>query len=259
MRRTLTSGYPGPGGMFFVSFLVHAAAIAVIIGLQLFEGEFRPDQTPVTYVDMVTLPVAEPQAGTPAPAAEKDVEAPPQPSPPPPQKPAMVQPVPPAKPAKPAASVPPAPAPGKAAKPDPAAEARAFEERMARIEQQAQDKRQADVLDRLRKRGRQTGMPTAKGSEAGSDYPSYLQSRLKDALREVMVSQTKAPQVIATITVSPDGRISDYHVEKGSGDPLFDDAVHRAVTLAGKSLVPPPGGAQFRRIFRFRPEGVGIK
>ena len=32
-----------------------------------------------------------------------------------------------------------------------------------------------------------------------------------------------------------------------------------AVTLAGKTLVPPPNGAYFKRVFRFRPEGVGIK
>ena len=244
--------------MFALSFVCHLVAF-LIIAMWQSSAEFHPDETPVTYVDMVTLPVASPQSGTPAPAAEEEAQtaapAPP-PAAPQPPAPAMTQPV------KPSPKGP-AQAQGKVEPPDPAAEAHAFNERMAKLEQAAQERRQAEVLERLRKKGKQTGkqtgMPGGKGNEAGSDYPSYLQSRLKDALSEVMVSQTKAPQVIATITVAPNGRIAEYHVEKGSGDPLFDDAVHRAVTLAGKSLVPPPGGAQFKRMFRFRPEGVGIR
>jgi len=242
--------------MFIVSFLCHAVALAIVANWNLF-GELKPDETPVTYVDMVTLPVASPQSGTPAPAAEKAVEAPPQPAAPPAPPPVMSHPVQPAKPAKPAAKAPAAATPGNA-KETPAAESNDFTQRMAKLEQLAQERRQAEVLERLKKKGTRTGMPGAKGAEAGSDYPTYLQSRLKDALKEVMVSQTKSPYVIATITVSPDGRIAQYHVEKGSGDPLFDDAVQRAVTLAGKSLVPPPGGAKFKGMFRFRPEGVGI-
>lgn len=245
--------------MFFISFLVHAVALVMVANWNLL-GDFKPDETPVTYVDMVTLPVASPQSGTPAPAAEKAVEAAPQQAPPP-VPPAMSQPVQPAKPTKPAApaaKAPAAAAPGIVPKETPAAESEDFNQRMAKLERLAEEKRQAEVFERLKKKGTRTGMPGGKGNEAGSDYPSYLQSRLKDALKEVMVSQTKAPQVIATITVFPDGRV-DYHVEKVSGDSLFDDAVRRAVTLAGKSLVPPPGGTPFKRMFRFRPEGVGIK
>lgn len=245
--------------MFALSFVTHLVVFLIITALQS-PPEFRPDDAPVTYVDMVTLPVASPQSGTPAAAVKEEPQtapAAPVPAAPPAHVPAMTQ------PAKPAQKAPPNQAKGKLAPPDPAAEAQAFNERMARLEQVAQERRQAEVLERLKKKGAQsaarTGMPGGKGTEAGSDYPSYLQSRLKDALREVMVSQTTSPQVIATITVAPDGRIAEYHVEKGSGDPLFDDAVRRAVTLAGKSLVPPPGGAQFKRMFRFRPEGVGIR
>jgi len=253
MKRELTGRYPGPWGMFVLSLVCHLVIFIVIAKWQFFP-EYHPDETPVTYVDMVTLPVEAPQSGTPAPEAETAVPAPPQPVAPPAPAPVMSQ------PAKPTpAPKAPAAAQGKAEKPAPAAEARAFNERLAKLERLAEDKRQAEVLERLRKKGKRTGMPGAKGSEAGSDYPSYLQSRLKDALKEVMVSQTKSPQVIATITVAPDGRISEFRVDKGSGDPLFDDAVHRAVTLAGKSLVPPPGGSQFKRMFRFRPEGVGIR
>lgn len=245
--------------MFVASFVCHLVVFVVIT--VWYSPDFHPDEAPVTYVDMVTLPVASPQSGTPAPVAEEEVPpapaaAAPPPAAPPAATPPMTQPA--KKPATPSPT-----APGKSEPQDRAAEAQAFNERMAKLARQAEEKRQAEVLARLAKAkqggAKQTGMPGAKGNEAGSDYPSYLQSRLKDALREVMVSQSRSPQVIATITVAPDGRIADYHVEKGSGDPLFDDAVRRAVTLAGKSLAPPPGGAQFKRVFRFKPEEVGMR
>ena len=257
MKRKFTGRYPGPAGMFALSLACHLVILLVIAKWQFFP-EFRQDETPVTYVDMVTLPVESPQSGTPAPAAKAAEPEPPRPvavAPVPPSA-AMSQPAKPA-PVKPAKAK--APAPEKAGQPAPAADAVEFNERLARLERIAEDKRQAEVLERLRQGGKQTGMPGAKGNEAGSDYPSYLQSRLKDALRQVMVSQTKSPELFATITVAPDGRITEYRVEKRSGDPLFEDAVKRAVTLAGKSLAPPPDGAHFKHGFRFRPEEVGIR
>jgi colicin import membrane protein len=241
--------------MFALSFVCHLAIFAFIVWGQILPA-FHEDEAPVTYVDMVTLPVASPQSGTPAQAAPA-APAPPAPAPPE----AMALPAPkPKVPAKVSEKAPPTPK-AKGEKPAPPSEAREFSERMAKLERLAEEKRQSEVLDRLRNqaKGGRVGMPGAKGTEAGSDYSSYLQSRLKDAFREVMTSQTKSPQVIATITVGTDGRIAEYHVEKNSGDPLFDDAVARAVTLAGASLKPPPGGKQFKRIFRFKPEGVGVR
>lgn len=257
MIRRRKGRYPGPGGMFALSFAVHLAIFLLIARSQLLP-EFHPDETPVTYVDMVTLPVASPQSGTPAPAEES-----------PPTPPAA---------AAPAQATPPAAmnlpqskpqaktqnkAQERAAKetsPKPAAvdDGREFSERMAKLERLAEEKRQAEVLERLRSKGGRVGMPGATGTEAGSDYSSYLQSRLKDAFSQLMVAQTKSPEVIATISVASDGRIT-YRVEKNSGDPLFDDAVARAVTLAGRTLKPPPGGGTYKRMFRFRPEGVGVR
>jgi colicin import membrane protein len=231
--------------MLFVSFFCHLALFFLIIWLQVFPG-MHQDETPVAYVDLVTLPVASPQSGSPmaepAPQPPAAVAAP---SPPPPVSLPS---------AKPQAKAPKA----KIQKPA-AQDTRQFDERLAKLARQNEDKRQAEVLDKLRKKGR-TGMPGAAGTEAGVDYASYLQSRLKDAFsREAVTSQVSSPMVIATITVGPDGRIADYHVENRSGDPLFDDAVARAVTIAGNSLRPPPGGGQFKRRFRFRPEGVGVR
>ena len=251
MINALRRNYPGPGGMFAASFICHLVVFMVIAYWHILP-QFHEDETPVTYVDMVTLPVASPQSGTPAPSQqESKAPAAPAPAPPAPAAPAM------ALPSKPAAKTPTAKA--KSEQKQETAEAEAFSKRMAKLQQQAEDKRQAEVMAALKQKGSaRTGMPGGKGTQAGSDYSSYLQSRLKDALKETMAMQGKAPQVMATITVSPDGRI-DYHVEKPSGDPLFDDSVQRAVTLAGRTLVPPPNGAYFKRVFRFRPEGVGIK
>lgn len=259
MTRRLQGRYPGPGWMFALSLGCHLALFLLIAQCRLLPA-FHPQEAPVTYVDMVTLPVASPQSGTPT----QETEAAPEP-------PAAAAPPAPASP--PAALVLPRPAPKAQAKaqvpaapkeqvetPDAGArETRAFSERLAKIERLAEERRQAAVLDRLRNKGGRTGMPGAKGTEAGSDYSSYLQSRLQDALRQVIASQTRSPQVIATITVGPQGLITEYQVEKHSGDPLFDEAVARAVTLAGRSLQAPPGGTQFKGKFRFRPEEVGVR
>jgi colicin import membrane protein len=259
MIRRSKGRYPGPGGMFAISFLLHLAVFLLIIWSQLLPA-FRPDETPVTYVDMVTLPVAAPQSGTPAPSAQAAPE-PPAPSAAPPAPPEAMK-LPQKKPeAKSKTQQQAAKPEQQAAKPEKqgADEGREFSERMARLERQAEERRQAEVLERLRGKGGRVGMPGAKGTEAGSDYSSYLQSRLRDAFSQVMVSQSKAPQAIASVTVGPDGRIAEFRVEQHSGDPLFDDAVARAVTIAGRSLLPPPGGGQFKRVFRFRPEGVGVR
>jgi len=250
--------YPGPGGMFALSLLCHLAVASLIIWLNA-DAVFHPAEEPVTYVDVVTLPVASPQAGTPAPAQEK-----PQPAAaplPPPAPAAMALPVP--KP-KPKAKLPP-PVPGKAEKgPAPVEDGREFNQRLEKLERQAEENRQAEVLARLKKGGAKggakgaVGMPGARGTQAGSDYASYIQSRLKDAFKDVIASQTSAPQVLVRISIGPDGRITNYRVEKKSGDPVFDDAVSRAVTLAGRYFKPPPGGAPFERVFRFKPEGVGL-
>ncbi|WP_224960001.1 cell envelope integrity protein TolA [Geomonas subterranea] len=250
MKTGFTRNYPGPGGMLALSLVCHLVVFLVIANWH-FLPEFHRDETPVTYVDMVTLPVASPQSGMPAAPAPAESKAPAAPAPaPPPAKPAM------ALPAKPATKSPPAKSQAKTEQQQKEAEDKAFNERMAKLQQKAEDRRQAAALDALKKKGStRTGMPGATGTQAGSDYSSYLQSRLRDALKQVIATQTRAPQVIATITVYPDGRI-ECRVEKGSGDPFFDDAVQRAVVLAGKTLEPPPNHSQYKRVFRFMPEGV---
>jgi colicin import membrane protein len=245
--------YPGPEGMFALSFVCHLAIVAFIIWSGS-SAVFHPSEEPVTYVDVVTLPVASPQAGTPAPAEEKSAPAAAAPAPVRPPAPAMALPA-----AKPKAKLPP-PVKGKAEKPAPPVEdAREFSQRLEKLQRQAEDKRLADTLARLKKGGgKAVGMPGAKGTQAGSDYSSYIQSRLKDAFKDVIASTTSTPQVLVRITIGIDGRITGYRVEKKSGDPVFDDSVSRAVTMAGRNFKPPPNGVPFERVFRFKPEGVGL-
>jgi colicin import membrane protein len=242
--------YPGPAGMMAFSFCCHLALCVLILWCGLLPV-YQKDEAPATYVDLVTLPVASPQNGTPVRHQSKEPAAAQAPT----QAAAAVA----TQTATPA-PMPKVPAKGGASKArssSPAAEdARQFEQRLAKIERMADDKRQSEVLAQLRKGGSKTGMPGATGNEAGSDYSAYLQSRLRDAFsRELVASEMRSQMVLATITVGPEGRIT-FQMEKSSGDPLFDDTVVRAVTLAGRTLRPPPGGAQFKHKFRFRPDGV---
>jgi colicin import membrane protein len=246
MTRKLKS-YPGPGGMFALSLVSHLVIFSTIIWLNG-PALWHQSEEPITYVDMVTLPVASPQAGTPAPVQEES----PAPAAAPAPRPAMALPA-----AKPKAQ----PAPTAKAKPEapPVEDGREFSDRMARLERLAEEKRQAEVLAKLRTGGgKKVGMPGAQGTQAGSDYASYIQSRLKDAFRDVIAAQTGAPQTLVRLTIGADGRIASYRVERKSGDPVFDEAVARAVTLAGRGFKPPPGGVPFERVFRFKPEGVAL-
>ena len=238
--------YPGPGGMFFVSLCCHLALGFLIVWWQLLPA-FQQSEEPVTYVDMVTLPVASPQNGSPAAEPAPSQAAP---------APAPTAPAPMALPAaKPKTKAPAKAQPAKAKGDKPAEDARQFNERLERLQRLADAKRQTEVLEKLAKNRGKTGMPGAKGTEAGIDYSSYLKSRLDDAFRrEVTESTVKSPMVIATITIGPDGQVLDYHVEKGSGDPLFDEAAARAVAVAGRSLKPPPGRKPFRHTLHLKPQ-----
>lgn len=248
--------------MFLLSLSCHAALVALIVCFQLLP-QFRQEEAPLTYVDLVSLPVASPQSG--APAEALPASPPPRAAPPAPP-PSMALPA--TRSAKAPDKTPDKASPTKAAKTTKASgqqpsseDDRRFDERMEKIERMAEEKRQAAVLESLRKKGPRpaaVGMPGATGTEAGTDYLTYLSSRLQSAFVPAMASEVKAPLLVAVITVGSDGRI-EYKVEKYSGDPLFDAAVVRAVTVAGGKLLPPPGGKRFRHEFGFGLKGVGVR
>ena len=137
---------------------------------------------------------------------------------------------------------------------------REFEERMARLEQEAGERHQAAALEALKKKetGKTAaGMPGGAGTEAGSDYASYIQSRLTDAFKTTIAFQAKNPEVLMKLTVNRNGRIVRMRMERSSGDKIFEDAVSRAIAKAEKSFPPPPTHENFEAGFVFRPQGVG--
>lgn len=132
---------------------------------------------------------------------------------------------------------------------------------MAKLEGKAEEQRQAAAIESLRQKvaGGQAGMPTGTGNQAGSDYTAYIHSRLKDAFKETIAYQSKAPFVIVKLYITSEGRISRVKQEKSSGDKMFETAVLRAITLAEKNFVPPPGRSSYEGLFVFKPQGVAQK
>jgi len=253
MTRILKRKESGPGGMFVCSFLLHAALFFLMTRLTLLPG-LHTDNAPVYYVDVVNLPVASPQAGNPAGSTAAATAAPPAPEP---QEMKL-----PAKTAAPTRIKPIPAAPTRDAKTDQAETAREFEERLARLERDAESRHQAAALDALRKRTATggkgpAGMPGGTGKEAGSDYPSYIQSRLRDAFKSTIAFQSKSPEVRVRLSIDRGGHVTRQRIEYSSGDRLFEEAVLQAIARAEKGIPPPPGGQDFEHGFVFKPQGVG--
>jgi colicin import membrane protein len=234
------------------SAVAHLIVFYILLNFQ-FPAHFAA--APVYYVDVLDLPVAHPQAGTPG-GAEHQLSSP-QPAPPAPAAPTRREMTLPTKPTS-------KPSPKTTAitpkQPEAPENAREFEERIARLERDAAARHEAAALDTLRKRvGSRgvSGMPGGTGNEAGSDYASYIQSRLRDAFKSTIAFQSKTPEVVVRITISRGGRISRVRTERTTGDKVFEDAVSRAIAKAERNFPPPPQGEEFDLGFVFRPQGVG--
>lgn len=241
------------GAMVGYSAVVHLIVFIFLLNFSL-PTHFK--EAPVYYVDLLNLPVASPQAGTPdvAPGATNGTPAPPPPPAPRPREMTL-----PAKPEK-ASGRQTAPTPPK--QPDPTETAREFEERIARLEQEAAAGHQAAALEALRKKSGTkgtAGMPGATGSEAGSDYASYIKSRLEDEFKATIAFQTKNPEVLVKLTIGKNGRVIRQQILRSSQDKLFEDSVFRTIIKAEKNFRPPPGGNQFDIEIRFSPQGIGKK
>ncbi|MRR56325.1 MAG: TonB C-terminal domain-containing protein, partial [Deltaproteobacteria bacterium] len=148
--------------------------------------------------------------------------------------------------------------------PEPKAESeKEFRERFARLEKKVEGQQTESAIDRLRAKvaagsGR-TGMPGGTGTESGSDYGSYIQSRLRDAFEKTITSSGSNPMVVVRLTIDRQGKVIGYRIERSSGDKVFEDSVSRAVNLAEENFPPPPGRKEFQQGFIFKPEGVGKK
>lgn len=241
MQRAIPSREPRFAVSLTLSVLLHTTLVVALLWWQQFLPEMGPVQT-TYYVDVVNLPVADPRSGSPVQAENSADVAPP----PPPEPPAMTAPQPQSRPV--------ARQPAKNSESN-----AAFQQRMAKLQGVADAKRQAQRIEELRSKvaaaGR-SGMPRGTGSEAGSDYTAYLHSRLKDAFKETISYNTKAPFVAMRLTIDSNGRLLRTRLEKSSNDKVFELSVRRAISLAEPSFTPPPGRSQYEGVFVFRPEGV---
>lgn len=237
----------GLGTMIALSAIVHLALYFFLVYYHF--PAFPLKQEVTYYVDVVNLPVASPQAGSPAfPPTAAPAPAPAIPA-------EMKQPAPPSAPgAKPART----PAPQAT----PQESGREFEERIRSMQREAEDRRQNAAYEELRKRvaGRErAGVPGGTGTEAGSDYANYIQSRLKDSLAVTISYQSRNPEVVVRLTIGRNGKVVNYVVEKSTRDRVFEEAVALAVSRAERTFPPPPGNREFVHGYIFKPEGVGKK
>ncbi len=242
----------GMGVSCIASTVVHLAVFLLLVWWgKLFPVNLNLQET--YYVDVVNLPVSDPQAGNPQ-QKGNDAET----APPPaklPEKQMTTPPTPKSGSAKPS---------NKSTKPaaktvDP--NESAFAERMSRLEGKSEAKQQEAALERLRNKvtvsgsGR-AGMPGATGTEVGSDYTAYIQSRLKDAFRETISYTSKNPEMHMRLFIDANGRLSRRKLERSSGDRAFELSVQRAIDMASEKFPPPPNKRIFEGVFVFKPQGI---
>jgi len=250
---------PRFGRLLFASLGVHLTVVLLFSGV-LFP-RFQRDLRPVYHVDLVNLPVMNPQAGRPD-ARPEPAKAPAKPAPPEPVKappPAPPKPTPKAEtvkmakpePVKPAAVKPKKPeaAQAKANEKQSAADAAALEEKLRQMQARQQIDDMKRRLDEMAGRdtrqaaipGAPAGMMDGKGTEAGTSYDAWLHEYLKQAwtLSRYQVSRR---DLKATVKLAFDaqGNLLDYNFIKKSGEERFDDSVRKAI-LQLKKLPNPPG------------------
>jgi len=252
IARTSTAD-TGLGVSFIASAVIH---LAVFLLLAWYGSHRAPLKLEATYyVDVVNLPVAAPQAGSPA---QKGNDAHQAPAPPPAAAPPMALPTPPKPAAKAQTAKPPA-TPNKAS--EAASEASSEAEHMAKLERMAEAKQEEEALARLRERSRsqgsgRSGMPGGVGKEAGSDYLAYVQSRLKDAFQKTINHTSQNPEMSVRLFIDSDGKLSRKKAERSSGDRVFEISVFRAIDAASVKFTPPPGHKVFEGVFVFKREGI---
>jgi len=235
---------------FILSVSMHLLTVLVFNSAHFFRPALH-EATPY-YVDIVSLPSIDP-----APAGSESLPAP---APPPPaaqqpipaQKPAMALPAkqPPAKPAAPSA------VPDQSAREQ---EAREFSERMNRLEHDSAAKHQAEALAALQKRAAEKKAASgsqAPGSNKGSDYGAYIQSRLKDALESTIAHREKKPETAVRLYIDKTGKLVRFVMVQPSSDKLFNDSVIRAIEKAKTSFLPVPSGTGFDKLYVFSPQEV---
>jgi colicin import membrane protein len=245
INRTSSAG-PGLGASFAVSTVIH---LTVFLLLFWYGSHMKPMTVVETYyVDIVNLPVAAPQSGSPSQQGNDREAAPP------PTNPVSPMSLPQAR----DRSIKTAPKQNErnSGKEDPS-----FADRLSKLREKAEAREQEAALERLRSKvtspgSGKAGMPSSKGTEAGSDYTAFIQSRLKDAFRETISFSSKNPEVVARIFIDSDGKVSRRKIERSSSDRAFEISVIRAIEMASEKFTPPPNRKIFEGVFVFKPQGI---
>jgi outer membrane biosynthesis protein TonB len=254
--------------MVFVSLGIHLVVFLLFAGVLM--PRFQREARPVYHVDLVNLPVKDPQAGRPdaRPEAPKPKPEPKKPEPiqaaqpePAPKKPEPVK-VPPPKPEprkpeapkvvkKPAEKAPPVKK-EPVAKPEPAP-GQGYDDALSaidRIKRQREMEELKRKLDQLASRDTRqvaaipnapAGMPDGKGTEAGPSYDAWLHEYLKQAwtLSRYQVSRRDLEAVV-TLVFDSRGNLIDYRFVEESEEERFNNSVRRAI-LQLKKLPTEPG------------------
>jgi len=253
---------PGLGRMVAVSFVIHLVVFGILTGV-LLPRMVKPAR-PVYVVDLVNLPVKDPQAGRPdaRPQPTKKEEKPSPPAPKPEPKPDAVK-----LPPKPTAKPEPKPAPKPQPKPKPEAKPKpkpepkpavskkqetqvsnAIEEMQRKHQMQALKDKLASLASKdTRNSGNApVGMPEGKGTQAGVSYDAWLQNYLKEAWR-LSKYQLDRRDLEATVllTFNAAGKLIDYKFIEDSGDSRFDDSVKRAILQLQE--LPEPTGSRMEK------------
>jgi colicin import membrane protein len=242
------------GVSIFISTVIH---MTVFLLMTWYGSQRLPLKINETYyVDVVNLPVAAPQAGSPS---QKGSDAHQAPAPPQATAHPMALPAQPKPGAK--AQIAKSPVtPNKASNPG-TESASEFAERMAKLERAAEARQQEAALARLQEKVRnqgsgRAGMPGGTGKEAGSDYLAYIQSRLKDAFQMTITHTSQKPEMTVRLFIDSDGKLARKKAERSSGDRAFEISVFRAIDAASEKFPPPPGRKVFEGVFVFRREGI---
>lgn len=240
----------GLGVSLCISTVIHLAVFLLVIWIGRFAAEnMRLQET--YYVDVVNLPVAAPRAGSPT-QKGNDIE-----KAPPPRVAENPMALPAPKKVETKGKTVKEAAKGKEAE----LESKAFAERMAKLESKVEAQQGEAALERslakIKAQGSgRSGMPAGSGTDAGSDYTAFIQSRLKDAFRETISYTSKNPVMVVRLFIDTDGRLSRRKPEQSSGDRTFEIAVLRAIDLASAKFTPPPNRKVFEGVFVFRPQGI---
>jgi outer membrane biosynthesis protein TonB len=253
---------PRLGTMMSVSLGLHVVLVLLFSGFLM--PKFRDPRPPTYMVDLVHLPVKDPQAGRPDGTPKELVKPEPEPKPKP--KP-VVAPKP-----KPAPVPAPVPKPKPKAQPKPVAVKPAKPKPKPVPQKSYQDTE--SVIDKLRRererdalkqklaamgtsdtRATKTtkaplGEMTGTGKESGVGFRTWLQQAYKNAwsLSKYQVSRSDLETEVEVV-YDARGFLRDYTIKSASGDRRFDDSVTQAIRTVDR-LEPPPE-REIRELIKF--------